>query len=75
MKIKTKIFGEIEISEEKIVTFQDGIIGFPEMKRFALLHDEDALPAMRREVPERASDSSSPWTSRASPCLSWIPWQ
>lgn len=41
MKIKTKIFGEIEISEEKIVTFQDGIIGFPEMKRFALLHDEE----------------------------------
>lgn len=41
MKIQTKIFGEIEISEDKIVTFQDGIIGFPEMKRFALLHDED----------------------------------
>ena len=41
MKSKTKIFGEIEISEEKIVTFQDGIIGFPEMKRFALLHDEE----------------------------------
>ena len=41
MKIETKIFGEIEISEEKIVTFQDGIIGFPEMKRFALLHDEE----------------------------------
>lgn len=41
MKIKTKIFGEIEISEEKIVTFQEGIIGFPEMKRFALLHDEE----------------------------------
>ena len=41
MKIQTKIFGEIEISEEKIVTFQDGIIGFPEMKRFALLHDEE----------------------------------
>ena len=41
MKIETKIFGEIEISEDKIVTFQDGIIGFPEMKRFALLHDEE----------------------------------
>ena len=41
MKINTKIFGEIEISEDKVVTFQDGIIGFPDMKRFALLHDED----------------------------------
>lgn len=41
MKINTKIFGEIEISDDKVVTFQDGIIGFPDMKRFALLHDEE----------------------------------
>lgn len=41
MKINTKIFGEIEIADEKIVTFENGIIGFPDMKRFALLHDEE----------------------------------
>lgn len=41
MKIETKIFGEIEISDDKIITFENGIIGFPELKRFALLHDED----------------------------------
>ena len=41
MKINTKIFGEIEISEDKIVTFRNGIIGFPELRRFALLHDEE----------------------------------
>ncbi len=41
MKINTKIFGEIEIEDEKIITFPNGIIGFPEMKRFALLHDEE----------------------------------
>ncbi len=41
MKINTKIFGEIEISEEKIITFENGIIGFPDLKRFALLHDEE----------------------------------
>ena len=41
MKINTKIFGEIEIAEEKIITFRDGIIGFPELKKFALLHDEE----------------------------------
>lgn len=41
MKINTKIFGEIEIADEKIVIFENGIIGFPEMKRFALLHDEE----------------------------------
>ena len=39
MKITTKIFGEIEIADEKIITFENGIIGFPELKRFALLHD------------------------------------
>jgi len=41
MKINTKIFGEIEISEDKIITFESGIIGFPELKKFALLHDEE----------------------------------
>ena len=40
MKIETKIFGEIEIADDKIITFTNGIIGFPDMKRFALLHDE-----------------------------------
>lgn len=41
MKIETKIFGVIEISDDKVITFQEGIIGFPELKRFALLHDEE----------------------------------
>lgn len=41
MKIATKFFGEIEISDDKIITFENGIIGFPELKRFALLHDEE----------------------------------
>ncbi len=41
MKVNTKIFGEIEIADEKIIFFENGIIGFPELKRFALLHDEE----------------------------------
>ena len=41
MKIQTKIFGESEIADDKIITFENGIIGFPELKRFALLHDEE----------------------------------
>lgn len=41
MKIATKFFGEIEISDDKIITFENGIIGFPELKHFALLHDEE----------------------------------
>ena len=41
MKINTRIFGEIEIADEKIITFEKGIIGFPEMRHFALLHNEE----------------------------------
>lgn len=41
MNVDTRVFGEIDIEEEKILTFEDGIIGFPEMKRFALLFDEE----------------------------------
>lgn len=40
MKIQTKIFGEIDIAEDKILFFEKGIIGFPDMKKFTLLHDE-----------------------------------
>lgn len=39
MRVTTKIFGEIEIADDKIIFFQNGIIGFPDLKRFALLHD------------------------------------
>lgn len=41
MIIKTKAFGEVEITDDKIITFPAGIIGFPDMKRFTLLHDEE----------------------------------
>lgn len=41
MRVNTRIFGEIDIEEEKIITFEKGIIGFPDMKKFTLLHDED----------------------------------
>lgn len=39
MKINTKVFGEIEIADEKIIHFPSGIIGFPELQDFALVHD------------------------------------
>ena len=32
MKINTRIFGEIEIAEDKIITFENGIIGFPDLR-------------------------------------------
>lgn len=42
MKLETKLLGEIDINENRIITFEDGIIGFPYMKRFLLIHDEES---------------------------------
>lgn len=41
MTVKTKVFGEVEIAEDKIIHFPAGIIGFPELTDFTLLHDEE----------------------------------
>ncbi len=41
MKINTKVFGEIEIEDDKIIHFPSGIIGFPYLTDFALVHDEE----------------------------------
>ena len=41
MKINTRIFGEVDIADEKIITFPQGIIGFPELNRFTLIFDEE----------------------------------
>ncbi|MCR5669750.1 MAG: flagellar assembly protein FliW [Butyrivibrio sp.] len=40
MKLTTRIFGEVDIEDSKIINFPNGIIGFPDLKRFTLLHDE-----------------------------------
>lgn len=41
MTLQTKVFGEVTIAEEKIITFPGGIIGFPDLTEFALIHDEE----------------------------------
>lgn len=41
MKVITKNFGEIEIADDKIIVFENGIVGFPQLTRFALIHDEE----------------------------------
>jgi len=41
MKVNTRIFGEIDIAEEKIIDFPGGIIGFPELTQFTLIYDEE----------------------------------
>lgn len=44
MTIKTKAFGEVTIDDDKIIHFPSGIIGYPDFKQFALLHDEEKGP-------------------------------
>ena len=41
MKITTRVFGEIDIEESKIIHFQGGIVGFPELTDFAIIHDAE----------------------------------
>jgi len=44
MKIKTKQFGEIQFSEDMLVHFPKGIIGFEKCRRFLIVHDEEYEP-------------------------------
>ncbi len=41
MKLQTKNFGEIEINENEIISFESGIPGFEEKKRFTLITNSD----------------------------------
>ena len=41
MKLITRIFGEVNVEDNKIINFPHGIIGFPDLKRFTLLFDEE----------------------------------
>lgn len=44
MIIPTAHFGEVEIDEKKILTFENGLPGLEEDKRYALLSNEDSRP-------------------------------
>ena len=41
MRVQTKWFGEIEVSDEKIITFEKGIIGFEDWKKYTLVYDAE----------------------------------
>ncbi|MBF7096333.1 flagellar assembly protein FliW [Alkalibacter mobilis] len=38
MKIKTKFLGEVDINDKHVITFPDGILGFEDSRKFALLN-------------------------------------
>lgn len=41
MEITTRVFGKINIEDDKIITFVNGLVGFPELKDFALIYDTE----------------------------------
>lgn len=47
MKIITKLFDEIEVDEDKLINFPQGIIGFPDLKDFLLVHDSESEGGIR----------------------------
>jgi len=45
--IKTRPYGEIEIDERQIIDFPEGIFGFSDVKRFALLDTQDETSPLK----------------------------
>lgn len=41
MKANTRLFGEIDIEDSKIIKLKEGIIGFPDLQHFTLIYDEE----------------------------------
>ena len=41
MKAVTRLFGTIDVADEKIITMERGMIGFPNLTHFALIFDEE----------------------------------
>ncbi len=42
MLIKTRYFGEIDVDDTKILTFEDGLIGFENLKKFTLIYNNES---------------------------------
>lgn len=41
VEVNTRIFGKIAVDEDKIIRFEKGILGFPDLKDFTLIFDVD----------------------------------
>ena len=42
MKINTYQFGEVEFTEDKIISFKSGLFGFEELKKFLFIKPDDS---------------------------------
>ncbi len=41
MNIITKFFGDVDVDSAKLITFNQGIVGFPDLKEFLLIHNSE----------------------------------
>lgn len=55
MKLNTSRFGEIEVNEEEIITFSDGLFGFEDIKKYIIFQMEDDNPLMWMQSIEERS--------------------
>ena len=42
MLINTRYFGQVDVGEDKIIHFEEGLFGFEEYKDYTILYDSDA---------------------------------
>lgn len=63
-RIQTLQFGEIEIEEKHIFSFDYGMLGFEDLREFVLISDEETVPfrwLISVENPEIGFPVLSPW--------------
>ena len=41
VEVNTKAFGKIAVEDDKLIRFEHGILGFPDLKDFTLIYDID----------------------------------
>lgn len=41
MTVNTRLFGEVTIDDDKIIKLEKGIVGFPDLKNFTLIYDNE----------------------------------
>jgi flagellar assembly factor FliW len=66
LRVSTTRFGAIEVAPAAAVMFEDGLLGFPDARRFALIAADDGgdlywLQSL--DEPSLAFLTTSPWTS------------
>ena len=43
MEVKTTRFGDIQVDDDKIIVFKNGILGFEDLKEYVLISSDDGL--------------------------------